>query len=73
VNVKKGNRKMPQPIDMSPPWWDGTIAINFTPDEWDGILKELKMLYQIPEFPENDYDTMIVNIIDRIEKSVGLE
>jgi len=68
-----GGQKMKQPINTSPPWWDGTIAINFTLDEWVGIVKELKMLYQIPEFPENDYDAMIVNIIDRIEKSVGLE
>jgi hypothetical protein len=64
---------MPQPIDMSPPWWDGTIAINFTPDEWAGIVTELKMLYQSPEFPKNNYDNMIVNIVDRIEKNVGLE
>jgi hypothetical protein len=63
----------PQPIDTSPPWWDGTIAINFSVEEWQGIITELRMLYQIPGFPENDYDIMLVNIIDRIEKNVGLE
>jgi hypothetical protein len=73
VSVKKGNQEMPQPIDMSPPWWDGTVAINFTPDEWRSIANELRMLYFLPEFPENEYDHMLINIIDRIEKSLGEE
>ena len=64
---------MPQPIDTSPPWWDGTIAINFSVEEWKIILKELEMLYEIPEFPENESDDMIVNIIDRIQKNIGEE
>lgn len=54
-------------------WWDGTISINFSREEWQGIVTELRILYQIPNFPENDYDIMLVNIIDRIEKNVGLE
>ena len=62
---------MPQPIDMSPPWWDGTIAINFSRAEWYGILTELRMLYQIPEFPQDDYDVMLVNVMDRIERNIG--
>jgi hypothetical protein len=64
---------MNQPIDTAPPWWDGTISINFTQEEWMGIANELRMLYNIPEFPENDYDYMIINIIDRIDKNIGLE
>jgi hypothetical protein len=71
--LKEGAKHMPQPIDTSPPWWDGTISINFTPDEWRGIADELRMLYYIPEFPENEYDHMMINIIDRIEKSLGEE
>jgi hypothetical protein len=62
-----------QPIDMSPPWWDGTIAIPFSVEEWEAIVSELYMLYEIPTFPENDYDLMLINIIDRIEKGIRVE
>ena len=64
---------MNQPIDMSPPCWDGTIAIAFSVEEWEAIVSELYMLYEIPTFPENDYDLMLINIIDRIQKNVGVE
>lgn len=64
---------MNQPIDMSPPWWDGTIAIPFSVEEWEAIVSELYMLYEIPTFPENDYDLMLINIIDRIQKNLGTE
>lgn len=53
--------------------WRGTIGIDFSVEEWQGILTELRMLYQIPSFPENDYDVMLTNIMDRIEKNLGLE
>jgi len=62
-----------RPIDLSPPWWDGTIAIPFSAEEWEGILTELRMLHQIPSFPENDYDQMLINVMDRIEKNIGIE
>jgi hypothetical protein len=64
---------MNQPIDTGPPWWDGTISIPFLLEEWQGILTELRMLHQIPSFPENDYDLMLINIMDRIEKNLGVE
>ena len=64
---------MNQPIDTSPPWWDGTIAIPFSVEEWEPIVSELYMLYEIPTFPENDYDLMLINIIDRIEKGIRVE
>ena len=64
---------MSQPINTSTPWWNGNIAIDFSLDEWQGILTELRMLYEIPSFPENDYDLMLVNIMDRIEKNIGKE
>lgn len=48
-------------------------AIPFSVEEWEGILTELRMLNQIPSFPENDYDLMLINIMDRIEKSLGIE
>lgn len=58
---------------MSPPWWDGTIAIPFTMTEWDAILIELKMLYAINGFPNDEYDLMLVDIMNRIEKGKGVE
>ena len=64
---------MNQPIDTSPPWWDGTIAIPFSLDEWEAIVSELYMLYEIPTFPENDHDLMIINIIDRIQKGIEIQ
>lgn len=64
---------MPQPIDTSPPWWDGTISIAFSVEEWKGIFRELQMLYSIPGFPYSEHDQMMVNIIDRIEKGIGIE
>jgi hypothetical protein len=59
---------MNQSISTSPPWWDGTIAINFSVEEWKAIFQELAMLYEIPGFPENEKDDMIVHIMNRIEK-----
>ena len=64
---------MPQPIDDSPPWWDGTIAIPFSVEEWKAILTEIGYLYNIPGFPNGEYDEMVVNILDRIEKGIGIE
>lgn len=55
------------------PWWDGKIAIEFTRHEWELIIHELRQLYYIPEFPETYDDRVIVNIIDRIEKNIGVE
>lgn len=55
------------------PWWDAQIGISFTREEWETILHELKQLYAIPDFPANDYDMGIVNIMDRIEKNLGTE
>lgn len=49
------------------------ISITFSVEEWEGILTELRMLHQIPSFPENDYDLMLINVMDRIEKHLGTE
>ena len=62
-----------QPIHTSHPWWNGNVAIDFSTDEWEGILSELRMLHEIPSFPENDHDLMLINIMDRIEKNMGIE
>ena len=58
---------MPQPIDMSPPWWDGTIAIPFSVEEWE----EIRMALQ-NEWGRVGY-TPYLNIIDRIKKGIGIE
>jgi hypothetical protein len=62
-----------QPIDTSPPWWDGTIAIPFSVEEWGAIVSELYMLYEIPTFPENDHDLMLIKVIDRIQKGIEIQ
>ena len=49
------------------------MNINLTREEWLAIVKELNMLHHIPCFPENDHDLMLINIIDRIEKNIGVE
>ena len=63
---------MPQPIDDSPPWWDGTIAIPFSVYEWQEIINELRYLEKIGYIQEK-YNPTIFNIMDRIEKSIGVE
>ena len=66
---------MPQPIDMSPPWWDGTISINFSREEWQEIIGILDshVRFQL-DYVSSDTDVeMPLNIIDRIEKGIGIE
>lgn len=66
---------MPQPIDTSPPWWDGTIAIAFSVDEWKFIINNLNWEY-VPMCgdPESGCGCAeAANIIDRIEKGIGIE
>lgn len=63
---------MPQPIDTSPPWWDGAIAIPFSVEEWGAIINELRYLEKRGYIQEK-YDPTIFNIIDRIEKGIGTE
>jgi hypothetical protein len=66
---------MPQPIDTSPPWWDGTIAIPFSVEEWKEIVGILDshVRFQL-DYVGDDIDVeMPLNIIDRIEKGIGVE
>lgn len=58
---------MPQPIDTSPPWWDGTIAIPFSVEEWE----EIRMALQ-NEWGRVGHEPYL-NLIDRIEKGIGEE
>lgn len=65
---------MPQPIDTSPPWWDGTIAIPFNESEWKYIIQVLNddLIYHYGLI-NNESEAMARNIMDRIEKGVGLD
>ena len=64
---------MNQPIDLSHPWWDGTISLPFTPKEWRYIADELAMLYNIPGFPETEEDIAIAKIIHTIYDAIDIE
>lgn len=61
-------------IDTSPPWWDGQIAIPFTRDEWLFLLNYLRddLEYFDGIITDKVADTML-NIVDRIEKNLGVE
>lgn len=64
---------MPQPIDTSPPWWDGTIAIALTPEQWRHISGSLAydVTYLMDESPvDTQLIKFISEIINIIEKSV---
>ena len=45
--------------------------VNFTHDELESIRHELIMAYDPEKL--DDYDYMLLNIIDRIEKELGIE
>lgn len=61
-----------QSIDTSPPWWDGKVAIAFSIEEWETILHELAMLYQIPAFPSTKEDEMVVSIMNKIRQNIRI-
>lgn len=64
---------MPQPIDASPPWWDGTIAIALTPEQWKHIIGSLSydVTYLLDDSPVDlDLINFISKIINRIEESL---
>ena len=59
----------PQPIDTSPPWWDGTIAINFSVKEWKYIVEVINddLIYHYGLI-NDESENMAKNIMNRIEK-----
>ena len=64
---------MPQPIDTSPPWLDGTIAIALTPEQWKHIIGSLSydVTYLLDDSPvDTDLIRFICEIINRIEKGI---
>jgi hypothetical protein len=63
-----------QPIDTSPPWWDGTIAIPFSVEEWEYMIQVLNddLIYHYGLI-DDESETMSKNIMDRIQKSIGVE
>lgn len=64
---------MTQPIDTSPPWWDGTVAIPFTVKEWNLILNNLVWEYSSTCSDTECDCNVAMNIVDRIEKNIGQE
>ena len=64
---------MNQPIDTSPPWWDGTIAIAFSVKEWNIIMDNLAWEYSTSCSDSECDCKMVMNIVDRIEKGIGVE
>jgi hypothetical protein len=67
---------MNQPIDTSYPWWDGNISIPFSTNEWEYIINGLSSLIEnahVWGWADTAVETDISNIIDRIEKNIGLE
>ena len=65
---------MPQPIDTSPPWWDNTFAIPFSKDEWkyiiEVLLDDLDYHYGLID---SETESVARNIVDRIERGIGIE
>jgi hypothetical protein len=71
-----GGHKLNQPINTAPPWWDGTIAIAFSTNDWEYILNGLYSLVEnapLLGWAGTEVETDIRNIIDYIEKNIGLE
>lgn len=65
---------MSQSLDTAPPWWDGTISINFSEREWEYIRNVLQQdLVHFGSILGKDARSMQTNIIDRIEKNLGIE
>lgn len=65
-----------QHIDNSPPWWNGNIAIPFSTNEWEYVLNGLYGLLDnayLWGWEDTAVETDIRNIIDRIEKNIGVE
>jgi hypothetical protein len=65
-----------QHIDDSPPWWNGNIAIDFSTNEWEYVLNGLYSLIDnsyVLGWAGTEVETDIRNIIDRIEKNIGVE
>jgi hypothetical protein len=65
-----------QHIDNSPAWWNGNIAIDFSTNEWEYVLNGLYTLIDnayLWGWADTEVETDIRNIIDRIEKNIGVE
>ena len=64
-----------QPIDTSPPWWNGNVAIDFSPNEWEYVLNGLASLIEnahIWGWEDTMVETDIRNIIEHIQRNVPL-
>jgi hypothetical protein len=76
VSSERKTEHKGQSIDTSPPWWDGNIAIPFSTNEWEYVLNGLSALIDnayLWGWADTEVETDIRNIIDRIEKNIGVE
>ena len=63
-------------IDTSHPWWNGNVSIEFSTDEWVYIINGLSSLVETAHmwgWAGTAVEKDILNIIDRIEKNIGVE
>jgi hypothetical protein len=63
-----------QPIDLSPAWWDGNVAIPLTHEQWRYIRDVLRddLIYHYGLISE-EAKTMANNIIDCIDENLGVK
>jgi hypothetical protein len=76
VSSARKIEKQGQHIDTSHPWWNGNVAIDFSPNEWEYVLNGLHFLIDnsyVLGWAGTEVETDIKNIIDRIEKNIGVE
>ena len=64
-----------QPIDTSPPWWNGNVAIDFSPNEWEYVLNGLELLIDnayMWGWATTEVEKDIRTIIEHIQRNVSL-
>lgn len=55
-----------------PPYWEGQIGMSFTRDEWKDILSCIQYtVHYSAAYPDECLSE--INIMDRIEKNLGIE
>lgn len=76
VSSARKTEKQGQHKYTSPAWWDGNISIPFSTNEWEYVLNGLSALLDNAYtwgWANSEVEEDIRNMIDRIEKNIGLE
>ena len=55
-----------------PPYWEGQIGIEFTRGEWEAIIDSIQYYMNFHYGFDEDFDVER-NIVDRIQKNLGIE